>query len=163
METLPKDILVEITLKLELPDVLNLCFSKKIFNQKIFENYIFWSKMLKKDFDINYNKNNSRDIYKEVNVKFKNAIKSIFDEGYPSKLRKHLIKSGYINEFKKEISQYLGPYYEKTADYCYIGEIYTIIEKYFFDGGYNNGYYPLKDIEYTFLNVFNIEEEDTGI
>lgn len=64
METLPKDILVEITLKLELPDVLNLCFSKKIFNQKIFENYIFWSKILKKDFNINYNKNNSRDIYK---------------------------------------------------------------------------------------------------
>lgn len=78
METLPKDILVEITLKLELPDVLNLCFSKKIFNQKIFENYIFWSKILKKDFNINYNKNNSRDIYKEV--KFKNAIKSIFDK-----------------------------------------------------------------------------------
>lgn len=142
METLPKDILVEISLKLELSDVLNLCFSKKIFNQRISENYIFWSKMLKKDFNINYNKNNSRDIYNEVNVKFKNAIKSIFDEGYPSKLRKHLIKSGYINEFKKEISQYLGPYYEKTV-FTDLKNTYTIIENYFFDDGSNSGYYPL--------------------
>jgi len=161
METLPKDILVEITLKLELSDVLNLCFSKDIFILKIFENYIFWSKMLKKDFNINYNKNNSRDIYKDVNIKFKNAIKSIFNEGYPFKLRKHLIKSGYINEFKKEISQYLGPYYEKTIE-CVLQDIYTITEKYFFDGGSDRGYYPLGDMESLFLNVFNIVE-DIGI
>jgi len=161
METLPKDILVEITLKLELSDVLNLCFSKKIFNQRISENYIFWNKMLKKDFNINYNKNNSRNIYKEVNIKFKNAIKSIFDEGYPSKLRKHLIKSGYINEFKKEISQYLGPYYEKTIEFV-LEDIYIIIENYFFDGGSNRGYFPLEDMDNTFLNVFNIVE-DIGI
>ena len=157
METLPKDILVEITLKLELSDVLNLCFSKKIFNQRISENYRFWSKMLKKDFNINYNKNNSRNIYKEVNVKFKNAIKSLFDDGYPSKLRKHLIKSGYINEFKKEISQYLGPYYEKTIEFV-LEDIYTITENYFFDGGSNRGYFPLEDMDNTFLNVFNIVE-----
>jgi len=161
METLPKDILIEITLKLELSDVLNLCFSKKIFNQRISENYIFWNKMLKKDFNINYNKNNSRNIYKEVNIKFKNAIKSIFDEGYPSKLRKHLIKSGYINEFKKEISQYLGPYYEKTIEFV-LEDIYIIIENYFFDGGSNRGYFPLEDMDNTFLNVFNIVE-DIGI
>lgn len=158
METLPKDILVEISLKLELSDVLNLCFSKKIFNQRISENYIFWSKMLKKDFNINYNKNNSRDIYNEVNVKFKNAIKSIFDEGYPSKLRKHLIKSGYINEFKKEISQYLGPYYEKTV-FTDLKNTYTIIENYFFDDGSNSGYYPLIDMDHIFIDVFNIVEE----
>jgi len=160
METLPKDILVEITLKLELSDVLNLCFSKKIFNQRISENYIFWSKMLKKDFNINYNKNNSRDIYKEVNIKFKNAIKSIFDEGYPSKLRKHLIKSGYINEFKKEISQYLGPYYEKTVFTDDLEDTYTIIENYFFDDGSNRGYFPLEDMDNKFIDVFNIVEED---
>lgn len=160
METLPKDILVEITLKLELPDVLNLCFSKKIFNQRIFENYIFWSKILKKDFNINYNKNNSRNIYKEVNVKFKNAIKSIFDKGYPSKLRKHLIESGYINEFKKEISNYLGPYYEKTIFTDDLEDIYTILENYFFYGGWNRGYYPLDIGDNTFIDVFNIVEED---
>ena len=110
--------------------------------------------MLKKDFNINYNKNNSRDIYKEVNVEFKNAIKSIFDEGYPSKLRKHLIKSGYVNEFKKEISQYLGPYYEKTVYAEYFEEICTISETYFFVSVFDNDYESL------FLNVFNIKEEE---
>jgi len=160
MDTLPKDILMEIALKTEVSDVLKLCSTKKIFNEKICENYVFWIKKLKEDFNIEYNKIDSKDVYMEVTFEFNNALNIIYFEGYPEKLVNHLLKTGYIDEFKKEISKLLGPEYGKKVDYDeYQMHIYPILEEYFFEGGNNKGYYPLGDVEYDFLKAFKIEDE----
>lgn len=58
------------------------------------------------------------------------------------------------------ICNYLGPYYEKTIFTDDLEDIYTIIEKYFFDGGWSRGYYPLDIGDNIFIDVFNIVEKD---
>ena len=56
MENLPKNILVKIALDLSnLSDIINLCLTSSIINEKVGLNQMFWMKKLSNDYDI-YNK-----------------------------------------------------------------------------------------------------------
>ena len=52
MKTLPKDILIKISLDFELHDIINFCLTSKIINERVGLNQMFWMKKLM-EFDIN--------------------------------------------------------------------------------------------------------------
>ena len=54
MESLPKDLLIQLALELDLPSILNYCRSSKKFNNLICNNYTFWMNKHIRDFNWNY-------------------------------------------------------------------------------------------------------------
>ena len=72
MEILPKDILIKIALYFDLSDIINLCLTSKIINERVGLNQMFWMKKLSNDYNI-FNKdipkiyilNNGRYDYKK--------------------------------------------------------------------------------------------------
>lgn len=69
MEKLPKDILIEIALALDLQDVFGYCLSSKYINEIVCENKIFWINKLYKDFNIDHreSKLSAKKYYLEIN------------------------------------------------------------------------------------------------
>ena len=69
MEKLPKDILIEIALDLDLQDVFGYCLSSKYINEIVCENKIFWINKLYKDFNIDHreSKLSAKKYYLEIN------------------------------------------------------------------------------------------------
>ena len=110
MEELSKDILVFISLKLDISDVLSLSRSSKNIYTKIYNNKFFWMTKLDIDFHVNNNNSNDDD-FKEKYIKsykLSTGCKYIFMRG---------IKKGercdYPKANKNSISQYEG-----GDDYC---------------------------------------------
>jgi len=69
MEKLPKDILIEIALDLNLQDVFGYCLSSKYINERVCENKFFWINKLYKDFNIYHreSKLSAKKYYLEIN------------------------------------------------------------------------------------------------
>ena len=69
MEKLPKDILIEIALDLDLKSIFGYCLSSKYINEKVCENKIFWINKLYKDFNIDHreSKLSAKKYYLEIN------------------------------------------------------------------------------------------------
>jgi len=69
MEKLPKDILIEIALDLDLQSILGYCLSSKYINEKVCENKNFWVNKLYKDFNIDHreSKLSAKKYYLELN------------------------------------------------------------------------------------------------
>lgn len=63
METLPKDILIELALELPIKDLIALCQTSQKYNY-ICESNAFWRKKLLKDYNII--ENNPKQIYKQI-------------------------------------------------------------------------------------------------
>lgn len=167
MEELPRDILFKTALDLDFSDILRLCKSDEKINEKLCEgDNLFWKEKLLRDFHVDYNKlqttESSRDMYYELHENFQSALTSLFQEGYPDKLKNFLIKSGYVKEFQNTISEVLGEYYNQIMDpddYDDLtARISDILPSYFFDGGESSGFYPLVDIDYYFMKAFKVKE-----
>jgi len=69
MEKLPKDILIEIALDLDLQSIFGYCLSSKYINEKVCENKNFWINKLYKDFNIDHreSKLSAKKYYLELN------------------------------------------------------------------------------------------------
>lgn len=50
LETLPKDVLVLLALRMSPPDLMNFCLTKKRFNESVCNNRDFWVEKLKRDY-----------------------------------------------------------------------------------------------------------------
>lgn len=102
-----KDILRYICLKLEPVDLINLTKCEKL-SQKLDNN--FWVKKLKKDFNIkNVYNFCEENLYKKLYVDTEKTLLIYLNRKYSDKLIEHLIQTGYIENFKKEIFNFLGP------------------------------------------------------
>ena len=51
MNHLPKDLVIQLALELDLPSILNYCRSSKKFNHMICDNYTFWMNKHIRDFN----------------------------------------------------------------------------------------------------------------
>lgn len=64
MEKLPKDVLMELALELNLPDIVSLCRTSSRIDRDVCENSIFWRNKIRKDFpEAKYMSKNTRQIY----------------------------------------------------------------------------------------------------
>jgi hypothetical protein len=66
LESLPKDLLIELSLELPISDIFKLCQSSNKFNSLICNSNIFWQKRILKDFNELVNLNEAKRIYKEI-------------------------------------------------------------------------------------------------
>ena len=66
METIPKDVLIQMALELDYIDILSWCVSNKYVNEKVCKNQDFWKKMLYKDYPFipRFNSYDFRKLYK---------------------------------------------------------------------------------------------------
>lgn len=66
METIPRDILIQIALDLNYIDILRWCVSNKYVNEKVCKNQDFWKKMLYRDYPFipRFESNNFKKLYK---------------------------------------------------------------------------------------------------
>jgi hypothetical protein len=71
MENLPKDILFQLSLELDLPNLLNLCKTNRLLNEKVCNNENIWLSKLNKDFPLHNNLN--------IQINFKNKYKLLYD------------------------------------------------------------------------------------
>ena len=69
ISTLPKDVLVQMALELDLPEILSLCNTSVKMNVSVCRNRDFWINKLRYDYDIGFQKekvNNPRQYYEFV-------------------------------------------------------------------------------------------------
>lgn len=105
----PKNVLIQTIIDLDVEDILSLCRTNKKLNQDVCENDTFWAKKLQKDFHIRYKSSSPRSaksIYEQVSYDFDQAVNQILWEGYPRKMRMLLEKTGYLKEFREDVSKF---------------------------------------------------------
>ena len=76
---LPKDIIIYIAMMLEKHDIISYCNTCKKFDNMIYQNKQFWTKMLKRDFDIDYYKTDKSidpHVYYDISI-LKNNYKEL--------------------------------------------------------------------------------------
>jgi hypothetical protein len=173
-ERLPKDVLIQLALALRPDDIRNLCASNEKISQLLWDNPEFWVQKLQKDYGVNYykvskKKSSQEDdcdespalIYEKISDKFGvNMDKHVFSKGYPEKLKRHLIETGYVDPFKNQIAKLVGPWYgnRKIRDDKIdemMDEIQSIIHDYFVVE-VEDDCYPLHDAKFGILETYDI-------
>lgn len=118
MERLNKNLLIEIALKLDLPEVIKFCRTSKAHNKAVCENRDFWNRKLKKDYgfvsniprleyeETFYLENNQKlfdkfGITSDTPVKAYNELQKKYDEIYK------LVDSTDRNFFDAEILSFI--------------------------------------------------------
>jgi hypothetical protein len=163
MESLPADVLMEIALKMDAPELFKFCQSQKRSNRVICNNVIFWRKKLLKDFP-NYSQvfperlDSLKEEYKRIvqfHSRIENDIKNFLK--FLGPMKKYLGKE-YFTDFKNALIKiYLEVSAIKDEDERsdMIGEILRNLYE-FFPVGRGGGYYEyLFDMIYILVNTFD--------
>jgi hypothetical protein len=80
METLPKNVLFDMALKLTLDDLVKFCRLSKRFDEVICRSDDFWRRKLNQDFGLQTQEKNTKKIYEDI-IKNKDYCNKIFLEG----------------------------------------------------------------------------------
>ena len=113
---LPKDMLYLLALDLDMATLAAYCRSNKRFNNIACDNEVFWINKLKKDFQIEYNRN--RESAKHVYRTIYEALNEVFDASYsylPVNVTKLINKEDLRKEFIKDnIENIIKPFYDSV-------------------------------------------------
>ena len=122
METLPKDVRMEIALDLSPPDLIRFCTTETKQNKEICESETFWRQKLEKDYpeellyfyDNNIPVNNPKKLYIDKFTFLSSEIENYVDE--------------FIHLFLEKISKYLTKQYKEDL-FNVIFDVYSQILK----------------------------------
>ncbi len=110
---LDKNLIVQIALELNLPDILSFCRSNKRFNEVVCESDIFWSKKLVNDFGVNAYKRHQSDPkgkYRRIHNDIENWLeRSIFQRAGPilrTFVNKKTIRDKFVVDFKRFLDSF---------------------------------------------------------
>lgn len=102
LQDLPKDVLVEIVLNMDIKDVISLCKTSSIFNKKICQNDFFWINKLMKDYGIKEDVTDAKNEYLTIREILKTEPNRILRLGINSenfKLVKAALEHGADPEY----------------------------------------------------------------
>lgn len=155
---LPKDVISEIALDLDLPDLLNYCKSYDRVNEATCSNKIFWINKFKKDFNIEYKGNDVRRRYEE----FFNYVRQIIDIIYGNMAPAIglLVDKDTLKKSLYDVLKQFGIYYNKKVD-SKIKEKFTYIIAQYANGNidlFDNMYHILKTQNNSFSRPVFIRE-----
>ena len=90
MEKLPKDLIMQIALEYDLPEILAFCRTNKLYNQIICENNTFWNNKLIRDFGLTFLNDPNLQSFKSERLKQKYIKESLPAKIYYIKIKNEL-------------------------------------------------------------------------
>lgn len=117
MDTLPKDVVVEMALNLSPPDLINFCITEKRQNQIVCNSEIFWRRKLVKDYPGEYDEGikNAKSIYIDRFTRISSAIEA-FIPIFITKIFGETFNNFFTVEYKKELYKKIYTIYKRLYD-----------------------------------------------